>query len=507
LTRDPEPPKHDLKGLVVRGVGWMMASQFAIYVLGLVTTVIVARLLGPREVGIAAEALVFGSLALVIVDFGFASAIVQRPTLSEADKSTAFWAGMVLGVTLTLVGVALSWPIASLYGEPDVQPLFAVLSLAFLFTAPGIVQGALLTRELEFRSLELRTIVATVLSCFTAIGLAFAGAGAWAIVAQDLVITGVSTVLLWRASPWRPRAVFSMASLRSMAAYTSHVFGTKVLDWGTLNLDNFLIGRFLGASALGVYTIAFSLMVTPVKRIAIPLAQVFFPAFSKLRDPGAIAAAWVRATRMLAFVVVPAMLGMIVVAQDLVDILFGDEWEEAVPVVRILATVGLVQALVAFNYGILQSLARTRLLFRFTLVLSAATVGAFAAGIPFGLEGVAWAYLIVTAVLQPVNVWITAREVGMTLRDWMRGVSGVVQAGVVMLAAVAGGQLLLAGLDLPDVVHLGCLVLVGAAVYLPLVRWRAPEVLDEIYSLRSRNTASTVNTAILKSSQNDQFSM
>ena len=260
MTDDTEPRRGDLGGLVVRGVGWVMASQVSTQVLALLTSVVVARFLGPHEVGLAAEALVFGSLALVIVDFGFGSAIIQRPTLTEADRSTAFWAGAILGLALTLFGVGLSWPIASLYGEPRVQPLFAVLSLSFLFTAPSIVQGALLTRELRFRSLEVRTIIATTASSATGIALAVLGFGAWAIVAQDLVITSVGSALLWRASSWRPRLIFSIASLRGMAGYTSHVFGSKALQWGTVNLDNFLIGRFLGAAPLGAYTLAFSVM-------------------------------------------------------------------------------------------------------------------------------------------------------------------------------------------------------------------------------------------------------
>src|SRR4051794_14372768 len=247
-----------------------MTSQVSLQIVALVTSVVVARFLGPREVGLAAEALVFGSLALVIVDFGFGSVIIQRPTLSEEDRSTAFWAGALLGVALTLIGVGLSWPIASLYGEPEVQPLFAVLSVSFLFTAPSIVPGALLTRELRFRSLELRSIIATIAGCATAMALAVLGAGAWAIVAQDLVITSVGASLLWRASAWRPRATFSMASLKGMAGYTSHVFGAKALTWGTDNLDNFLIGRFVGASALGAYSLAYSVMLAPVIRLANP---------------------------------------------------------------------------------------------------------------------------------------------------------------------------------------------------------------------------------------------
>jgi O-antigen/teichoic acid export membrane protein len=482
----PEERGHDLSSLVIRGVGWMTLSQGAIQVLAFVTSVVIARFLTPLEVGLAAEALVFASLALVIVDFGFAAVIVQRPALSEDDKSTAFWAGTFLGVILTLAGVAASWPIAALYGEPDVQPLFAVLSLAFLFTAPGIVQGALLTRDLEFRSLELRTIVATALSCFAGITLAVAGAGPWAIVGQDLVITSVSTLLLWRISDWRPRWRFSMRSLRGMAGYTGNVFGSRALAWGTINLDNFLIGRFVGAAPLGAYTLAFSVMITPVNRIATPVTQVFFPAFSRLRDRARVAAMWLRAIRMVALVVVPLMLGLIVVAPDFVHALFGRKWNAAIPVIQILAPVGLIQALAALNGGILQALDRTKTLFRFTALISAATVIGFAAGLPWGIEGVAVGYLVVTLILQPVFLKLTTDAAGVDPLDWLRSVWGVTQSGIAMMLVVLGARELLLGTSVPVGGRLALLVVLGAVVYAFLVWWRDPLVRVEFERLRER---------------------
>lgn len=464
----------------------MVASQATTQLLAFATSIVVARFLGPFEVGLAAMALVFGSLALTLVDFGFGPAVIQRPNLTEEDKATAFWAGIVIGVALVLLGVGLSWPIASLYGEPEVQPLFAVLSIAFLLTAPGIVQGALLTRELQFRSLQIRTIIATSVSSATAITLAVAGAGAWAIVAQTLVISGVSTLLLWRASPWRPQATFSTESLRSMAGYAGHVTGAKTLDWGTTNLDNFLVGRFLGAAPLGAYSIAYNLIITPVKRVAHPVTGVFFPAFSKMRDPDRIAAGWLRASRMLALLVTPAMLGLIVVAPDFVEVVFGAQWEDAVVLIQLLAPVGLIQALTSLNIGILQSLARTRTLFRFTAVLSVTTVAAFAAGLPWGVEGVATAYLAVTLVLQPAFLWLTTSAVGITVADWARSVAGVFQAAAVMFFAVLGGRELLVPTELPLGWRLAALIALGAVVYVPIAAWRAPEVLPELRAARKR---------------------
>jgi O-antigen/teichoic acid export membrane protein len=264
------------------------------------------------------------------------------------------------------------------------------------------------------------------------------------------------------------------------------VFGTKALRWGTINLDNFLIGRFLGASPLGAYSLAYSTMIAPVQRIANPTLQVFFPAFSKMRDPERIAAAWLRATRMMALLVVPAMLGLIAVAPEFVTAVFGQKWHAAVPVIQILAPVGLLQTLTALNAGVLQALDRTRPLFRFTLVLSITTVGAFVAGLPWGIDGVATAFLIVTLALQPVFLLLTTRAVGLTIWDWLRSFAGVMEAGVAMLVVVLGARELLVGTDLKAGALLVALTAIGVIVYVPLVAWREPDVRVELRGLRER---------------------
>jgi polysaccharide transporter, PST family len=469
----------------------MMASQISIQLLGLTTAIVVAHFLTPRDVGLVAMALVFSNLALVITDAGFGSALVQRAKLSGEDLSTAFWMSAAIGVGMTLFGIGLSWPVAHLYGEPKVQPLFAAISPAFLFTALGIVQGALLTRKLEFRSLEVRTVAATLVSTSVAMALAALGAGSWALVAQTLTVTSVSTILLWRSSAWRPRRLFSTTSLRELAPFSGHILGARTISWGRANVDNLLIGRYVGASQLGAYSIAFNLMVTPVTRLAGPLTQVFYPAFSRVRDPVRIGEVWLRAVRVVAAIVAPAMLGLAVVAPDFIAVVFGRRWHEAVPVLRILAPLGMVLAVQALNYGILQSLARTRTLFRYTLFASLGAIASFVAGLPWGIVGVAAAYALASIlVLEPWYLVLTARAVGVPVRDWIRSVSGVFEASVAMAAVVAATRVGLVNAGLPPGARLAVLVALGACVYLLLLRWRVPELVEEVKAVLGRTSPS-----------------
>jgi O-antigen/teichoic acid export membrane protein len=476
-------PEH-LSGQIVRGVGWMLAAQGATLAFGFVTSIVVARLLSPRNVGLATEAIVFVALALVLVDFGLGAAIVQRPSLSEDDKSTIFWAGMALGVGLTIAGIGLSWPIASLYHQPRVQSLFAVASLTFVITAVGIVPGSLLHRDLRFRTLQLRTIVASAISCAVAIIMAALGFGPWAIVVQTLVMASVSTLLIWRSTTFRPRAVFSRASVRSVGGYSLDSLGTRILIWGNLNADNFLVGRFLGAAKLGAYSIGYSVAVAPLNRIAAPVTEVFFSAFSRMGDRERVGQVWLRATRMIGLVIIPVMAGLLVVAPEFVQVVFGPRWHAAAPVLRLLAPVGLMQALTEANFGVLQALAYTRLQVRFTAVASVVTICAFAAGLPWGINGVATGYLIASLALQPFYLVLTARAVGISPLAWLDSLRGVAEAGAVMLVCVVSARAEMLSLGLPSGARLAALVVLGAVVYVAAVAWRAPEVLGEITRVR-----------------------
>ena len=200
-------PSTEMHSRVKRGVAWTGGSQISAQLIRLAGAIVVARLLTPAEYGLAMLALVFASLVLVFSDLALGAALVQRKELSERDRSTAFWVTIAGGALFTLAGAALSGPVASLYGEPDAQPLLAALSASFILTAVGATQQALLLRDMAFARLELMTLASTLVGVLGAVLVAAAGGGAWAIIAQQLVAAIVASVLFWFVSPWRPKLV------------------------------------------------------------------------------------------------------------------------------------------------------------------------------------------------------------------------------------------------------------------------------------------------------------
>ena len=342
--------RGSLSGAVVTGLKWKVVTLVVSEGSRVCVVVVLARLLTPKDYGVAGMAMVFAGLIGLFTDVGLGAALVQRRTITEKDRSTVFWVSMAIAAAIVALTVAVSGEIAAFFGQPQVKSLIVVLSLGFPLAALSSTQTALLTRRLAYRSLEVRQIVGVLVGAVTAVAIALAGFGPWAIVANSLASTAAATALLWRFSSWRPRLTFSRASLRSLGGFGLKLTGSRLLNYANLNTDNTLVGRFLGASTLGVYALAYNVMFTPLTRINLPIYGVVAPALARMQhDPERLKTAWLRSERLSAVLLNPAFFAIIVVAPDLVRVVFGAKWMAAVPVIRLLCVAGLGHSLVALN--------------------------------------------------------------------------------------------------------------------------------------------------------------
>ena len=483
--------ESSFRSLVISGFAWSLGGSVLLQVLRIVFAVAMARFLTPHEYGLAGMALVFSALVLAFSDLSLGIGLVQRREITEDDRSTVFWTSVVVGVALTAGGVALSGPLASFYGEPDVQPLFAVLSLSFVIGSLGATHAALLQREMNFKATSIRLTASTFLGGGTGVALAAAGFGAWAFIAQALVIAVVSTTLLWHAQPWRPRMVFSTGSLRDLGSFGIRVFGVRVLDYVRTNGDKLLVGRVLGTSPLGVYTVAFNIQLLPFTRFVVAVQNTLLPALSRIQDePARLAAVFLRVSRVIAALLLPTLAGVVVVAPDLVAVVLGSRWTEVAPLIQIMAAGVAVLSVTTLGFQVLTALNRTSTMLRFSITEVSLLVAAVAVGLEWGLTGVAVAYAVVHLPTRTWLAWLTTRALGISFVGYLRSLAGVAQATLPMLAAVAGTRFVLVDAGTPAWVRLVVTVAVGIAVYAPLCLWRAPELRHELRRLQRRRSSA-----------------
>lgn len=470
-----------LRRSVVSGLRWKALSQSTTQLSRVVVMLLLARLLTPRDFGLAGMVLVFAGLIQLFADFGFSASIIQHKDLTDEDRSTAFWMNLAVGFGLTGIGMGAAPYVARFYGEPSLKPLLMTLSLTFAAASLGSTQASLLTREMRFRTLELAAMVASAAGATAAIVAAIAGGGPWALILQSVVTGATTSVFLWGSLRFVPRHGISRASLRKLWGFGASVFAARIFGYLGRDTDNFLVGRFLGAHALGFYSMAYTVIAMPFDRILAPVQALLQPMFARLQDDRERTRnAWLQGMRMCTALMAPLTFGVIVVAPDFVRVVLGARWLPSVHVLQVLAFVGSMQAAAVVSPLVFMSQYRTKLMLRVSALSFAAHLAGFVVGLHWGILGVALGYAASTTVVAvPLQLVTPARLLATSLREVVASQAGVVQAAVGMAAVVLAARLGLLAVDCPPSARLVVCVIFGATSFASLAVWREPRLLEE----------------------------
>lgn len=455
-------------GGVGRALGWSTVAQGGRQVVQVLTTIALARLLLPEDFGLVGIALVVVGVITIFKDLGTGAAVIQRPDASAALLSTVFWSNLLFGAAAALVLGALAPLIADVFREPTLVEIIRALAVSLVISSVAVVPQALLERRLRFGDIARIELTAVVCGGVTAVVAALAGAGAWSLVVQTTVAVVVSALLLFRVGGFRPARHWDRADMRSVAGFSVGLTGFNLFNYAARNADNILIGRVFGATALGLYALAYRLMLYPLQSVTWTVNRVMYPVYAGFQDDdGALRDAYLRSVGLVGFVAFPMVAGLGAVADRLVATLFGPEWATSATILMVLVPVAAIQVVVATVGPIYQAKDRPRALLGWGVVSGTATVFAFVIGLAGGVVGVAVAYLAVTALLALPALIIPYRMIDLHVGTALGAV-----ARSALSAALMASVVWLAGRALPtpigDPFSLIVLIGLGAIVYLAL---------------------------------------
>lgn len=456
-----------LQGRVARGLTWTLIDTWGTQLLGLVIFVLLARLLLPVDFGLVALAAVFVAFAQLLVDQGLGDAVVQRPTLTRRQLDTAFWASMLTGLIVTVAAIVLAIPIAVLLGESRLQPIIQVLSVTFLLTALSSIQMGLLRREMSFRSLAIRKLSAVGLSGVVGVGMALSGFGVWSLVGQQITGALVSVVMLWAVTPWRPSLRFSRQDFRELFGFGIHVVGGDILNFFSRNMDNLLIGVVLGPVALGFYAVAYRILDTSQSLLVNAARKLVFPVFVRLQhDRERMRRAYSRMSRASSAMTLPGYVGLALVAQEAIVVLFGNRWIDSGPVAAVLYLIGPVLTIQAFSGALFNAVGHPEVTLRFRLVTTIVNVTGFVIAVVVfrDILAVAAFFVLRGYLLLPLNLIWMRKYGGIPIGQHILELRGVAGATVAMAAAVLLVKLLLLG-HVHNAVLLMAEIVSGVAVF------------------------------------------
>ena len=245
--------------------------------------------------------------------------------------------------------------------------------------------------------------------------MAYWGFGVWSLAVHS-VIGSIATVLfLWNLSNWRPDFTFSWGAVKDLLGFSTNLLGTQILNYWVRNIDNLLIGRFLGTSALGLYSRAYSIMLYPLVNVSRVISRVMFPALSIIRDEkDRVKNLYLRMTRVIAMITFPLMAGLFVTAEPLVLTLLGDRWTDIIPLLKIFTVLGALQSIGTLNGNLYLSQGRADLQFRVSLFLKANVIFAIVIGLRWGIIGVATCYAMASVINSYPAFYFAGRLVNIT---------------------------------------------------------------------------------------------
>jgi PST family polysaccharide transporter len=459
-----------MRALAVRGMMYLGGERLGTRIIDQLFTIVLARLLVPSHFGTVALATVLTGFVNMFTYMGLGSALIQRKDIDESHMSTAFWANIATG--FVMFGVVAF--VSRFLGEFAQNPMAGIVAMAlagrFILAGGAVVQVALLSRRMDYRALSFRSIISTIAGGIVALILAYAGAGVWALVGQALTMTATSTAVLYTATGWRPKFIFSWERFRELFSFGAPILASRMFGFLVRNVDNLLIARFLGTQALGYYALGYTIFLAPLTDLGLVVNQVLFAALSRVHDEAErLKRGFLDATEFVTMVMLPMMVGLSLVAEPFVLVFFGEKWLPSAPVISVLALAGFFRLMVTLGPSGLQAAGRPDLHLQWAFLSVILYVPAFYIGLNWGIVGVAVGYLVATFLLVPIQFGFVARVMNIRAGEMLATVYPAVAGSAVMALVVWGVRTTLAALAVPRAIVLIVLIAVGVVTYLATV--------------------------------------
>jgi teichuronic acid exporter len=450
------------------GLKWGSIAKLAGQGVSWAVTLAVFRLLTPEDYGLMALSMVLLSIVAGVAEFGLGSSLVQMPVLEKGDMARVGGALAALNIACGLVMALGAGLFASLLGEIRLTPLLQVLSLQFLLTAIESVPLSLAQRRMDFKRLAGIELAATLLGSLLTLLLAWLGAGVWALVIGNLSGAALRTILyvalggfVWPS--------FNFRGIGPHLRFGGAVTVTRFLWQLTYQADMLIAGRLFTRELVGFYSVSMHLATLPMTKVMGIINQVAFPAVARLQDElPRLRQRLLDSLRMLALAAIPGMWGISSIAPEFVDSVLGERWDQAIAPLQLVSFIAPLRMLAAVLATALTGIGRADLEMRNTLVGALILPSAFFIGAQWGLNGLAFSWVLAIPVVFALNFPRTLRALGFTFGDLVAATRGPVLAGVAMYVAVTLTRLPLSGLD--ELMRLPFLIVVGAVTYLAVVR-------------------------------------
>lgn len=460
-----------LKQRAITGAKWTTASTVLVSVFQFIQLIILARLLGSSAFGLIGMVMVVVGFANAFADMGMSNAIIHRQDTTKQQLSSLYWLNLFTGIVVCCTVILISPLIVEFFQEPQLQNLLIFTSAIFLITPIGQQFQMLLQKELNFDRLAKIDVMSSFFGTVIAISSALLGFGALSLVFGQLGSTSLKSVNLatvgWRT--WKPSLHFDIADLKGYLGFGMYQMGERSINYFSANIDTILIGRLLGAEVLGLYTVAYQLIITPLRKINPILTRVAFPVFAKIQsDNLSLISGYNQMIKLLGYLSCPLLIGLAVTAPLLVPALFGDGWEQTIFLVQVLSVVGILKMLSNPGGSLLLAKGYANIGFYWNLLYTIFAAVIFYIVIPYGIQVFVLTYAAMSIITFFVYNSLLFYVIEMQWTTFAKSFYKVILINGAFAILLVLSQRLI-GDAVSSIVELVSTIVIGVGIYLALI--------------------------------------
>ena len=451
------------KGNVIKNFFWRFAERCGAQLVTFIVSIVLARILAPEDYGTIALVTVFTTILQVFVDSGLGTALIQKKDADDLDFSSVFYFNLVVCLVLYAGMFVMAPVIAKFYGDDTLTSVIRVISLTIVISGVKGIQQAYVSRNMLFKRFFFSTIGGTIFSAFLGIGLAKAGYGVWALVAQQLSNTTVDTIILWITVRWRPRKAFSWKRLKSLLSFGWKLLVSSLLDTCYNNLRNLIIGKMYSASDLAFYNQGDKFPKLIVTNINTSIDSVLLPTMSSAQDDRErVKNMTRRAIKTSTYVMAPLMMGLAFCATPIVKLVLTDKWLPCVPFLRIFCITYMFWPVHTANLNAINAMGRSDWFLRLEIIKKIMGIAILLSTMWFGVMAMAYSLLLSSVLSQIINFWPNRKLLGYgyleQVRDFAPGILLAVGMGICVY--------FIGYIPLPTIMTLVIQIFAGAALYI-----------------------------------------
>ena len=441
---------------------WRFAERCGAQLVTFIVSIVLARILAPEDYGQIALITVFTTIMQVFVDSGLGTALIQKKDADDLDFSSVFYFNFAVCLILYVVMFVAAPFIAGFYNNSSLTPIIRVISLTIVISGVKGIQQSYVSRYMLFKRFFYATLGGTIFSAFLGIGLAYAGFGLWAIVAQQLSNTTIDTLILWLTVKWRPKKMFSWERLRGLLSFGWKMLASSLLDTIYTNIRSLIIGKMYSSADLAYYNQGEKFPNVIASNINTSIDSVLLPTMASVQDnPEQVKSMTRRAIKTSTYILAPFMMGMAFCATPIVRLVLTDKWLFCVPFMRIFCITYMFYPIHTANLNAIKAMGRSDLFLKLEIAKKAVGMILLLSTMWFGVMAMAYSLLVSSVLSQIINSWPNKKLLNYGYLEQFKDIFPGIALAVVM-----GFCVNMVGLfHLSNVVTLLIQISLGAVIY------------------------------------------